>query len=164
MPQRTDWSQSTCSIARGIQAIGDPWTLLILREVLNGTHRFDNIRDKLDIAENILSRRLASMAEGGLLRKAPYQAGGRKRFEYLPTRAAEAALPVLNTLSLWAEEYASEAGALPSIVIICRPCGARSTTGEHCSACGTALTAATTAWIRPAQADGSPKPLVGAQP
>lgn len=160
MPLRSDWSHNACSIARGIQAVGDPWGLLILRELLSGQTRFDGLRDRLSIADNTLSARLKSMAEAGLVARCPYYDGRRTRYEYQPTSAAEDALPILHAFSLWAGRHAT-GGADREIEIICRCCGMRSSTGEACSACGQELTVATTAWIRPSNTDRVPVPLAG---
>ncbi len=69
MPLRSSWADQPCPIARGIDALGDPWTLLILREALTGASRFDDFRGRLDIADNILTARLKAMVEGGLLER-----------------------------------------------------------------------------------------------
>lgn len=158
MPLRSDWSDDACSIARGIDAVGDPWTLLILRELLSGVRRFDALHERLKIAENILASRLKTMCSSGLATKHPYHDGRRTRFEYHPTKAAEDALPILHAFSLWGGKHAG-GGSDREITIVCRGCGARSTTGERCSECRCALTVASTAWIRPNSADGRPIPL-----
>lgn len=160
VPLRSDWSHDACSIARGVQAVGDPWVLLILRELLTGQTRFDVLRDRLGIADNILSARLKSMTAAGLITRHPYHDGRRTRYEYRPTSAAEDALPILHAFSLWAGRHATdEAGR--EIEIVCRSCGTRSTTGETCSACGEELNVATTAWVRPSSTDRTPVPLAG---
>lgn len=160
MPLRSDWSHDACSIARAVQAVGDPWVLLILRELLCGQTRFDALRDRLGIADNTLSARLKSMAAAGLVVRCPYHDGRRTRFEYQPTSAAEDALPILHAFSLWAGRHAT-GEAEREIEIVCRTCGTTSSTGETCSACGRQLTVATTAWVRPSSTDRTPVPLAG---
>lgn len=44
MALRSDWSEQVCPIARGVDVLGDPWALLILREVFAGNRRFDGLR------------------------------------------------------------------------------------------------------------------------
>lgn len=158
MPLRSDWSHDACSIARGVHAVGDPWVLLILRELLSGQTRFDVLRERLGIADNTLSARLKSMTEAGLVTRHPYHDGRRTRYEYQPTSAAKDALPILHAFSLWAGKHAT-GGADREIEIVCRACGTSSTTGDTCSACGQQLTVATTAWLRPSNLDRTPVPL-----
>ncbi|XSS53103.1 winged helix-turn-helix transcriptional regulator [Propionibacteriaceae bacterium Y1923] len=147
-------------MARGIDAIGDPWVLLILRESLSGVRRFDDLREKLGIADNILADRLKRMVQAGLLAKQPYQDGRRTRHAYHPTEAARDALPVLHAFSVWSTKHAPTAnGVEQHVVIVCRSCGAESATGESCSSCGERLTTATTAWVKPSSPDRVPVPL-----
>jgi len=159
---RSDWSTKPCSIARGIDAVGDPWVLLILRELLSGVHRFDELRDATGIADNILSLRLRRMADSGLVATRAYHDGRRTRHEYVPTAAAHDALPILHAFSLWSAKHAATVDGEPRrIVIVCRACGADSSSGESCSTCGAVLTTDTTAWVRPTAPDRVPLPLAG---
>ncbi|KQR92942.1 MAG: helix-turn-helix transcriptional regulator [Microbacterium ginsengisoli] len=147
MALRSDWSGQSCPIARGIDVLGDPWTLLILRESLGGARRFDEFKDVLGPADNILANRLKRMVEAGLLEKRPYTEGARPRHDYLPTQAAADALPILHALAKWGERH-TEAGAGGGIEIICRSCGEQSTTGERCSSCGAPLVTSNVTWVR----------------
>lgn len=157
MPARSDWSDDDCSIARGVHAIGDPWVLLIARELLTGARRFDDLRRRLGIADNILSTRLKSMLATGLVEQRPYLDGRRTRQEYRPTTSTEDMLPVLHAFSLWADKHAF-VGDDRRVAIICRSCSAQSAEGERCSTCGASLDVRTTAWIRPSTA-GAAVPL-----
>lgn len=159
MVLRSDWSERPCPIARGIDALGDPWVLLILRELVSGVHRFEKIREQVEAADNILAKRLKYMVETGLAARSPYQDGGRTRYEYLPTQAGADALPILHAYTLWAEKHTPSEGRARRLTIVCRRCGAESTSGEACSACGAALTAGNVAWIRPTYDDHLPRPL-----
>ena len=58
MPLRSDWSEEFCPIRRSLDVLGDPWVLLIVRDVLHGRGRFDELRRNLGISEAVLSRRL----------------------------------------------------------------------------------------------------------
>ncbi len=98
MPLRSDWSSDNCPIARALDVLGDPWSLLILRHALLGGRRYEQFRESLGVADNVLSRRLAAMVESGLLRKVPYRGEQRTHFEYALTEAGADALPVLNAL------------------------------------------------------------------
>ena len=72
MPLRSDWSDEFCPIKRSLDVLGDPWVLLIIRDVLHGRGRFDQVRDNLRISEAVLSRRLHAMVESGLLTRVEY--------------------------------------------------------------------------------------------
>lgn len=162
MPARSDWSADACSIARGIDAVGDPWVLLVVRELLLGNRRFDGLRRTLGVADNVLSARLRLLVDRGLATREPYADGGRTRHEYVPTPAAEDVLPILHAFSTWAARHTPTSGPEQRVVVVCRTCGSESTTGEACSACGEPLTTASTAWVLPRDVDRVPVPLHGA--
>jgi HxlR-like helix-turn-helix/Domain of unknown function DUF302 len=69
---RTQLSGEVCPVARALDALGDPWALLIQREVFAGNRRFDGLKDELGIADTVLSERLQMLVHGGLLQRVPY--------------------------------------------------------------------------------------------
>src|SRR6266496_3634458 len=72
-----------CSVARALSVIGERWSLLLVREALDGASRFSDFRDRLGIASNLLATRLDSLVEAGVLLRIPYQEPGtRQRYEY----------------------------------------------------------------------------------
>ena len=140
MVNRLEWASTLCSITRGIGVLGDAWTLHILREILAGARYFGQIRDALDIANNILSGHLQRMAAAGLITHRTTTVDGRPRKEYLPIAAAVDALPILNALSLWAQRHASDEVTTVT-AIVCLECSTISTAGERCSNCNALLSA-----------------------
>ena len=64
-----DYQDQNCSIARALEAVGERWTLLILRDAFLGVRRFDGFARKLGLATNILSKRLATLIEAGILER-----------------------------------------------------------------------------------------------
>lgn len=58
MTLRSDWSERPCSIVRGIDTVGDPSTLLNVRERISGVRRFDEMRAVVDVSDNVLANRL----------------------------------------------------------------------------------------------------------
>ncbi|WP_041681715.1 MULTISPECIES: winged helix-turn-helix transcriptional regulator [Cupriavidus] len=93
-----------CSIAATLSLIGEKWTILILRDVLSGVTRFDDFLRRLECSPAVLSARLKTLTEAGLLRKVGYrEPGERERFEYRPTRATVELLPVLIGLMQWGD-------------------------------------------------------------
>src|ERR1700710_2722123 len=79
---------SSCSIQRSLGILGERWTFLILREALGGATRFAEFRDFLDIAPNLLTDRLNTLVEYGVMTRQPYQEpGSRLRHSYHLTPA-----------------------------------------------------------------------------
>ena len=72
MTVRTQLSGLVCPVARALDVLGDPWTLLILREVFVGNRRFDGLKDELAIADTVLSKRLRVLVDAGLLDRVRY--------------------------------------------------------------------------------------------
>ena len=95
-----------CALARAIRAIGDGWSLLILREALCGVQRFDAIRDDLGIPRSVLAERLQRLVAEGILEQQPYQEPGRRpRQGYVLTEKGRALVPALVALRQWAEGH-----------------------------------------------------------
>ena len=148
MPLRTNWSEDNCPIARAANVFGDPWSLLVLREVFLGNRRFEGIKKSLNVADNILSERLRRLIEAGVLVAQPYSSGARPRNEYHLTAAGTDALPVLHALTAWAQSHTESPSGKP-LRIVCTTCGSESSTGVWCQSCQSELTAGTTAWEHP---------------
>jgi len=149
MPLRSDWSDELCPVRRSLDVLGDPWILLIVRDVLHGNGRFDGLRDNLGISEAVLSRRLRSMVDAGLLATVDYTRGGRTRQRYVATEAAADLLPVLQHLALWAEKHTVTPAGGAHMALVHEPCGKETTRAETCSACGERLEPADMTWVKP---------------
>lgn len=110
--RRRSLAQLPCPIARGADQLGDTWTLVLLREVWLGKHRFAEFQRALPIAPNMLTRRLADLRRHGLLeaRKAA------RHSEYHLTPKGEDTLPVLLSLATWANRWLSPRGEVLTIV------------------------------------------------
>ena len=152
MPLRSDWSEAGCPIARSLDVVGDPWVLLVLREALTGATRFDQLRDALGVADNVLSRRLSSMVDGGLLVRTPYADQHRTRHEYVLTGAGRDLLPVLNALAQWGDRHRSRPTG--RLEVVHEGCGGTSASADTCTTCGARLTPDTVSWRRPRDAGG----------
>lgn len=146
MPLRSDWSQRPCSIARGLDAFGDPWSMMVLREIFFGNNRFSTIRDQIRIADAVLSNRLLQLTESGLLERRDYEGAQRTRAEYVLTQAGADALPILNAMLLWTEKHLEPPSEDAHMYLIHRDCGARSSSAERCDACGAELTVRNSSW------------------
>jgi DNA-binding HxlR family transcriptional regulator len=114
----------TCSLARTLELVGQPWTLLVLRDLFNGIRRFDDLADHLGIARNVLASRLARLTETGLAQRVPYrQPGRRARHEYRLTSAGLDLCTVMVAFAGWGDRHlAGPAG--PPARFEHRDCGA----------------------------------------
>lgn len=98
-------ANNRCSIARSLEILGQKWTLLIVREAFLGRTRFAEFQ-KIGVPTDLLTRRLESLAESGILTRRPYrQPGERARHEYVLTQVGRDLLPVLAALAAWGDEY-----------------------------------------------------------
>jgi DNA-binding HxlR family transcriptional regulator len=95
-----------CPIARSLQIVGDAWSVLILRDAFMGLTRFDQFRKSLGIAPTMLTSRLATMTEAGLLEKRRYM-DRPPRDEYVLSSAGRDFLPVLIMLGAWGKKHRS---------------------------------------------------------
>lgn len=161
MPLRSDWSAQNCPIARSLEVLGDPWALLVLRQAFSGVRRFDQFREQLGVADNVLARRLNALVDDGLLRRVPYRDERRIRDEYVLTKEGADTLPIITALAQWGERHRPHPDPGVRMGIIHRDCGHESSTAEVCSHCGQRLTAETTSW-RKSWRDPQEFALVGA--
>lgn len=104
-----------CSIAAALQAVGERWSFLILRGAFNGLRHFEEFQSTLGIARNILSSRLASLVENGILERQPDPAD-RRKVAYDLTDKGRDLLPVLLSLRQWGERWVSDAPSNPVLV------------------------------------------------
>jgi DNA-binding HxlR family transcriptional regulator len=104
-----------CGIAQALEALGDWWTLLILRDAFFGVRRFADFEAGLGIAKNVLASRLRHLVEHGILERLDVGREGT-RFEYVLTPKGEALLPVLTSLREWSDRWVFGPGHEPVIV------------------------------------------------
>ncbi|GAA1959145.1 winged helix-turn-helix transcriptional regulator [Agromyces allii] len=149
MPLRSDWSTEQCPVRRSLDVLGDPWVLLIIRDVLHGRGRFDALRDNLRISEAVLSRRLSAMVEADLLVRVEYRDGNRLRQGYAATEAAAELLPVLQQLAIWGERHTPVPEGGGHMAMVHEACGMETVQGETCSACGEVLRPEQMTWVKP---------------
>jgi len=98
--------RSPCPIATTLDVVGDKWSLLITRDMLNGKKRFGEFQASPEgIPTNILAARLKRMEQTGLIARTPYQ-DRPPRFEYQLTRRGLSLLPVLREMCRWANSEA----------------------------------------------------------
>ena len=95
-----------CPIARSLAFAGDRWSILILRDAHAGLTRFDQFRKSLGIAPTMLTQRLGTLTDEGLLEKRRYSEHP-PREEYVLTAAGRDFLPVLFMIGAWGQQYRS---------------------------------------------------------
>lgn len=95
-----------CSVARTAAVVGDAWTALVLRDLFRGINRFDDLAANLGIARNVLTRRLAALAEAGVITRVPYrEPGSRERHAYELTDAGRELRPVIQAMLAWGDKH-----------------------------------------------------------
>jgi DNA-binding HxlR family transcriptional regulator len=102
--QRKSFSDMQCPIARGLEHVGEWWSILILRDAFRGLTRFDEFSESLGIAPNMLTRRLAALVEAGLLRRQRYSERP-PRDEYLLTQRGKDFRPVLLAMLAFGNKH-----------------------------------------------------------
>jgi DNA-binding HxlR family transcriptional regulator len=133
MLKRT-YENQNCPIAATLEQVGERWSLLILRNVFFGVHRFDELQRDLGIARNTLRDRLALLVDEGILVRRRYQERP-ERFEYRLTAKGTDLWPVLHALMSWGDKHA-ELPAGPPTVIEHRGCGGHIDERRICERCG----------------------------
>jgi len=94
-----------CPVAKATEIIGEKWSLLVIRELLMGGTRFNELQRGLShISPTMLSRRLDSLTENGLVLKKKIP--GQKGFEYFPTKSCRELLPIIRSLGDWGMRWA----------------------------------------------------------
>ena len=107
----TELSRDQCPVMRTISTVGDRWILLILRECFLGFKKFDDFHENLGVSKSVLSRRLNTMIDRGLLYKKQYRNEGRRsRYEYRLTGMGWDLIKVVVALMEWGNEHLVEKG------------------------------------------------------
>jgi DNA-binding HxlR family transcriptional regulator len=108
--------QQNCPVAASLNQLGDMWTLLIVREALNGATRFGGLQQNTGIAKNLLATRLAQMVEDGILSR--HDIGQRGvRHEYRLTKKGAALVPVMAAISQWGNVWVYGEGREPIALV-----------------------------------------------
>ena len=101
----TDRSRENCPILRATNAMGDQWSILILREFfLEGPRRFQDLQDVLGLSPNTLSGRLKKLESAGIIARRQYSTNP-PRAEYHLTEAGQALGPFMGALRTWGETH-----------------------------------------------------------
>lgn len=115
MGRTADYSRQSCSVAATLEVIGDPWTMLVIRDAFNGVRRFEQWQERLGVARNVLAARLKSLVHHGVLEPRPYSERP-PRNEYVLTAKGKDLYGVLLTLNAWGAKHVY--GEEPSGIIL----------------------------------------------
>jgi DNA-binding HxlR family transcriptional regulator len=117
MPEAFHIDPESCSIKRTLDIVGDKWTLLVLREAFNGVRRFDDFHRILGCARNVLSSRLQTLVDHGVLRRESYrEPGQRERPQYRLTQKGHELFTVLIALMRWGDRWEADPDGPPTDV------------------------------------------------
>jgi len=131
-----DYPDQDCSAARTLAVIGERWTLLVIRDVLTGMRRFEEIQRSLGIARNVLAARLRRLVDEGILEQRPYSEHP-PRYEYFLTDKGLDLWPVLVAMMAWGDRHASPSG--PPLLLEHKGCGGGIDDRRICDRCGERL-------------------------
>ena len=124
-----------CSLAAALQVIGEKWSLLVVRELTYGVHRFDDLARNTGAPRDVLTTRLRSLETAGVIERRQYEEHP-PRYEYRLTRAGEELRPILVGITQWGDRWAVETPP----VAFGHACGAALTLEHRCAACGETVT------------------------
>ena len=113
--RRKSLEKANCPIARSLERVGEWWSILILRDALHGYTRFEEFRESLGVAPNILTTRLARLVEDGFLERRQYSEHP-PRYEYVPTQRGRDFRPVLLSLMAFGNKHFAPEGAMVEVV------------------------------------------------
>jgi len=121
MGRTADYTNERCAIAATLEVVGDPWTLLILRDAFQGVKRFEQWQERLGVARNVLAARLKSLVAHGVLEPRRYSERPPRR-EYVLTPKGRALSPVLLTMAEWGDQHVYGLGKGP-VHFVHKTCG-----------------------------------------
>jgi DNA-binding HxlR family transcriptional regulator len=133
MGRTADYSRQSCSIAAALEVIGDPWTLLVIRDAFSGLRRFEQWQEHLGVARNVLAARLKTLVAHGILEPQVYSERPL-RHEYVLTKKGKDLYAVILTLHGWGSKYMYGDGA--GVAIVHKACGNLLDPGLACNCCG----------------------------
>ena len=108
--QRKSFGKMACPIARSLERVGEWWSILIIRDALHGFTRFDEFQKSLNIAPNMLTRRLSALVDAGLLQRRRYSERP-PRYEYILTEMGRDFRPVIVAMFAWGNRHFAPEGA-----------------------------------------------------
>jgi DNA-binding HxlR family transcriptional regulator len=130
---RSEMHDVACSLARGMDVLGDAWVWLIVRDLSLGIGRFDRLLEDLGISRKVLAERLAMLVERGIVVTEEYSSSPA-RHDYLLTAKGVALVPVIAALAAWGDRWDGLAAGAPMYIEHAGCSG--SELQQRCSDCG----------------------------
>jgi DNA-binding HxlR family transcriptional regulator len=128
-----NYEGQNCSLARSLELVGERWTLLVVRDALYGVRRYGDFLSHLDIPRAVLSQRLHTLVDVGVMERHRYQ-DSPPREEYVLTAMGRELWAPVHLLAQWGERHLSTTG--PVRIFFHLPCDARIDRDGFCPACG----------------------------
>ena len=116
MAKRTSLKEAACPVARSMEAIGDCWSMLIIRNAMMGQRRFSEFQKDLGLAKNILATRLRALVADGIFATEPASDGSAYQ-DYVLTAKGRAVFPIMVALRQWGEDFAFIPGEATNIMV-----------------------------------------------
>lgn len=116
MARQASLQTSECPVARALEAIGERWSLLIIRDAFDGICRFNEFQKSLGLAKNILAARLKLLVEVGVLEVRPASDGSAYR-EYALTERGRGVFPIVVSMRQWGERHLFQPGDTYSVLL-----------------------------------------------
>ena len=126
-----------CSVAQGLEVVGEWWSMLIVRDAFMGVTRFEDFHDRLGISRNVLNARLNHLVDRGVFERVAY-CEHPPRYDYRLTAKGKDLWAVLTALRQCGDRWESPAGA--PVELIHKGCGQVAEIVEACSECGERVT------------------------
>ncbi|MBO0847336.1 MAG: helix-turn-helix transcriptional regulator [Nocardioides sp.] len=145
--RKTSLADLPCPIARSLDIVGEWWTLLIVRDALFGSRRYEEFK-RIGMGDNILATRLRRLVDAQILCRSRYQRRP-DRYEYLLTARGRALMPVIGALRQWGREWTEGNDLSPTVIH--DACGHEPHVEVRCSDCDREVTMAE---LRPIPAQG----------
>ena len=133
-----DPTQTLCPVARAELIVGDRWTVLVLRELFSGNHRFEEIQAYTGATPQMVAARLKQLEADGLVERRPYSEHP-PRYGYHLTEKGDAFFPVILALRQWGETWVKSPKEGLSVTYTHAPCGKAAGLGTVCQGCGKPL-------------------------
>ncbi|WP_370324654.1 winged helix-turn-helix transcriptional regulator [Euzebya sp.] len=129
-----DVDHEACAVTLAAEVIGDRWSVLVLREVLNGVRRFDDIQGHIGVSRSVLAQRLRDLIAAGVLEKREIRPDGdRARHEYRLTAMGRDLQPVMHALMDFGDRWLTGRDE-PTVVVRHRGCAAQVHVTSVCDA------------------------------
>jgi DNA-binding HxlR family transcriptional regulator len=156
MPLQRSYENQQCSVAATLELVGERWTLLIVREVLLGVHRFSEMQSDLGIARNVLQARLERLVQAGILERRRYSEHPPRDGYHLTEKGLDL-WPTIVSLMQWGDRHLPQPCG-PPVTLTHRGCGGEVDGHLTCAACGTRL-GPRDVWAAPGEAAAPDHPL-----